>query len=656
MAVVQISRIQIRRGRAKTGTGFPQLASGELGWALDTQELYIGNGAVAEGSPAVGNTKILTQNDLTAQGNLLNLLEHVYKANDPSIITGPSANIPITRVVQDRLDDRVTVTDFGAAGDDSTDDSVPLQRAIDQLFLNPVTKASANTIDGVRSRVVLEIPAGTYFITNTLYIPSFTTLQGAGSDKTIIRYSGNGPAIRFVNDSSSIGSPSSLSSTLGNTQPKNISITGLSVICDSDDQVCFQLDAVRDSLFEDLKLESNWAGISNTSSQGLSFDVVSDIVTCENNVFRNLTINSFSTGIYAKKDIRNNIFENIRIDNATYGVSFGDGANKSTIGQKYGPRDNIIQDATFTNIKIQAVYIPVGKNNTISDCKLEYVGNDGGDHSTIEFPQIYLGERSNITKNIRSDRTTVLGLSEYKYRKVTLTLSAGVTASSGAYVTQAVTGAYGYVSQDVVNATTITLYGIQTNNVEISPGVFEDVSDFDTTNNLTIAGDSTPSSTNTAVYPTTIVSVDVTPYIRYIPEVSGYGSFESFESLSFLLGTSNGVFSTSFRLPLASQPNGTPWQTAFYTINYEYRSNSSTITRLGTLKVVANADDNLLHLTDDYEYIGNPAYETSLQFRARFLDVNGDVWTGGNVYALEIQHTYNLSDTGTFTYNYISVF
>jgi hypothetical protein len=55
--VVQISRIQIRRGIA---TDLPQLAAGELGWAIDEQKLYIGNGTVADGAPAVGNTEVLT--------------------------------------------------------------------------------------------------------------------------------------------------------------------------------------------------------------------------------------------------------------------------------------------------------------------------------------------------------------------------------------------------------------------------------------------------------------------------------------------------------------------------------------------------------------------------------------------------------------------
>ena len=37
MAVVQISRIQVRRGQKNIGSGLPQLASGEFGWAVDSQ-------------------------------------------------------------------------------------------------------------------------------------------------------------------------------------------------------------------------------------------------------------------------------------------------------------------------------------------------------------------------------------------------------------------------------------------------------------------------------------------------------------------------------------------------------------------------------------------------------------------------------------------
>ena len=59
MSVIQISKVQIRRGQTSQ-TGFPQLSSGEFGWSIDQQQLYIGNGAVSEGAPAVGNTRLLT--------------------------------------------------------------------------------------------------------------------------------------------------------------------------------------------------------------------------------------------------------------------------------------------------------------------------------------------------------------------------------------------------------------------------------------------------------------------------------------------------------------------------------------------------------------------------------------------------------------------
>ena len=104
MAVVQISRIQVRRGQKNAGSGLPQLSSGELGWAIDTRELYIGNGAVSEGSPAVGNSKVLTEHDdlFTLAG------QYSYRKNDAYIVTGVTSGSPTTRTLQDRLDDVVS--------------------------------------------------------------------------------------------------------------------------------------------------------------------------------------------------------------------------------------------------------------------------------------------------------------------------------------------------------------------------------------------------------------------------------------------------------------------------------------------------------------------------------------------------------------------
>ena len=83
MAVIQISKIQVRRGLQEN---LPQLSSGEFGWSVDTRKLYIGNGSLSEGAPEVGLTEILTEHssasqqasidDLTA--DLANLTTYTY--------------------------------------------------------------------------------------------------------------------------------------------------------------------------------------------------------------------------------------------------------------------------------------------------------------------------------------------------------------------------------------------------------------------------------------------------------------------------------------------------------------------------------------------------------------------------------------------------
>lgn len=725
MAVVQISRIQIRRGRANSSTGFPQLASGELGWAVDTQELYIGNGAVAEGSPAVGNTKILTEKDLIAQGNLLAQLQHIYKPDE--IVTGLDANTPTSRNVQDRLDDRVTVTDFGAKGDDTNDDTIDLQRAIDQLFLNPNSKSSLDTVDGIKTRVVLELPPGTFKTTSTLYIPSYTTLLGAGPDKTFINFTATrtvtgtttdetttvvtasantnmigstitgtgvpssttivdatngisltlsqaatasgtvsltitspGPAIQFINDSSTIGDPSSISSTLGITQPRNIEIKGITFYTNTGQQTCLQLDAVKNSLFEDLNIRGNWGTVFNVASKGIAMNAVSDIVTCENNYFKNVNVSGFSYGVYAKQDVLNNYFDDFHFNDLRQGFSFGDGANGATVGQKYGPRNNTIVNGKFIDIQRHAVYIDKGTGNNISNCVLKYVGNNGGDHSSIQYPQIYLGEHLNNVDNIRSDRSVALSTSSYRVERVTLTLSGNVTASADAYVYQSITDAYGYILEDVVDSNTITLYGVFTLYVEVSPGVWEYQSLFDTTNNLTIGGDTTPSTTNTAVHPTTNDDVFVDPYINYIPEVSGYGTYTLFNPQSLMFGE-RGSFSEAFRIPVSTDPFGDPWRSVFYTVDYQYRSVSYNFVRLGVMKITADIDNGTVQLTDEYDFSGTDADSLKMTFRARFLDETGALYTGaiGQIpYAIEVQYTNTkVGDSGgTFLYSYTATF
>ena len=103
MAITQISQIKHRRG---VETDLPQLASAELGWSVDTQNLYIGNGTIEEGAPEIGNTRILTENDLdsiipvTAQTLIDNTTSNIDLPNSIQIDStrpGTTLNYVITR-------------------------------------------------------------------------------------------------------------------------------------------------------------------------------------------------------------------------------------------------------------------------------------------------------------------------------------------------------------------------------------------------------------------------------------------------------------------------------------------------------------------------------------------------------------------------------
>ena len=393
MSVYQISRIQIRRGKATSNTGFPQLASGEMGWAIDTQELYIGNGSVAEGAPAVGNTKILTQNDLTGTNSFLSSIEHIYKYGDNNVQTGVTVNNPISRPIQDCLDDRVTVADFGAVGDGITDDTDAIQRAIDQLFLNSAGTAS----NVVGQRVVLEIPAGTYKITNTIIIPSFAALVGAGPSRSIFEYTGTDIAVRIIGDPLVVDSVAD-----------SVILKGLTIHSLTEDQIALELNNTTNGLFDELVIQGDWNGTYNVNSKGISFSAFSSLVTCERNTFTNVTILGFSHAVYAKGDIINNKFNNCIVNNSRQGFVLGQNANGTSVGEEFGPRNTEISNCTFDLIMRHAVYIELGSGNIVTDAVIVNVGNDGGSHSAVQYPQIYFKVPGNSANNIQSDRT--LGL------------------------------------------------------------------------------------------------------------------------------------------------------------------------------------------------------------------------------------------------------
>ena len=79
----------------------------------------------------------------------------------------------VNRAINLKLQESVSVKDFGAAGDGTTDDTTAIQNAINEI----------NSLGGG----VVFFPAGTYNVSSTLTVSNYVTLQGSGPKASYIR-------------------------------------------------------------------------------------------------------------------------------------------------------------------------------------------------------------------------------------------------------------------------------------------------------------------------------------------------------------------------------------------------------------------------------------------------------------------------------------
>jgi hypothetical protein len=251
MAIVQISRIQHRKGLQQD---LPQLSGAEFGWALDTRKLYIGNGTISEGAASEGVTEILTQ-----YSDLLNIAgAYTFKGSQSGYTsqTGVSALAPILRSLQLKVDDIVNVRDFGAVGDGSSNDTLALQRAIDQVYFGGFSLTQN------KLRRVINIPAGVYLIDDSLKLNSHVILRGEGADRTVILQTNvTYPAIVLKDNLNQDGTLYALN---GGTAATNITIENLTLQHQQVKEIAY-LDTCSDFVFKGVKFVGA-VPISNTAS------------------------------------------------------------------------------------------------------------------------------------------------------------------------------------------------------------------------------------------------------------------------------------------------------------------------------------------------------------------------------------------------------
>ena len=509
MAVVSISRIQIRRGRKNQGSGLPQLASGELGWAVDAQELWIGNGAVSEGSPYVGNTKLLSEHE-----NLFEFAKtYSYKSTSSNYQTGASVNTPVQRTLQSRLDDTVSIRTFGANGD-GTDQTASIQRALDQLYLNAATKLTAG------SRVILKMEPGNYTISSTIKIPPFASIIGAGIDKTIINCtSATDIAFETVNDSSQPGvyALDATSTTLN--QPREILISDLTIQVTH--QGAIHLMSCKDSEFKNIKVKGPWTSNSDSLvTTGILLKSLSTAVNCTGNIFEHIRFEGWTTALKADHDIKNNSFLHCDFKTCFKGVDFGGGTVLGTSGMQTGPVSNSISHCTFDDISQQAITIETGTDNLSQLNKFFDCGNSMGSSATAQYSIVKFDAYKNQSEGDWFKRTEDLGYN-----------------------------------------------------------------------------------------PTYQVGQP------YIPEIEG-NVVANIGTTYRLAITQYGEYSKLFRLPADT--------TRAYEIDYVYKSSAVNAQRTGKMEIIVNPTQNIIDMTDSYDYVGDASFGENLKFKAQTFDENSN--------------------------------
>ena len=335
MPIVQISRIQHRRGKE---TDLPQLAAGELGWVIDSQKLYIGNGALSDGAPNLGNTEVVTTGS-SAFGAALKYLYQGYLEDSSNI-----KNFATQKTLQTKLDEYISVKDFGAVGDGSTADITAINNAMRYVYRN-TDKTDA------RSKRIVFFPAGTYRIAGSMRIPPYAHLRGEGPGKTIFAQSGgNGPvAVTEDNNGNVFGS-------ITTTAPTQIQIEG---ICFANGEAYggLSIDNATHVYLNDCKFQGTYVsgGADVSNSKGVTVRSTTAL-PCSNIVLNQCQFTKFARLVDMSYDVTSVRFNNCDFTTSYYGAMLGEILDGTSNGLTIGPRAVQFSSSSWSTIGQQAIW------------------------------------------------------------------------------------------------------------------------------------------------------------------------------------------------------------------------------------------------------------------------------------------------------------
>lgn len=387
MAVVQISKIQVRRGKKNSNSGVPQLSSAEFAWAVDSQELYIGNGSVAEGAPYVGNTKILTEHT-----NLLDLASsYQFASTDTAIVFSEP------RSLQSKLDEYVSILDYipkalqDTARNGTTDCTSYFTTALTELF----------RIAPSKYKKVLMIPNGTYLISSGIAIPSNAIIRGETQLGAVINIGSRN--IRFITS----GGLEYAAFNSGN-RPQNATISNLTIQRTTGQLI---LSGVANSVLDGVRFKGTYAlgnAVSSLSGESAAVVWINDLagIKVTDVKFKSCIFDSVSVAVSCTQSAifdTSLVFETCKFYVNHVGIYINGVADQVN--------DWRVVDCDFEEIAHQVLYSTNGINTVIQRSRFKNCGNNTNTAATPVTSIVYFGQRTNnVVIDCISDRQQAAGL------------------------------------------------------------------------------------------------------------------------------------------------------------------------------------------------------------------------------------------------------
>lgn len=365
-----IKVVAISKARTGLNENLPQLAGGELGWSIDTQQLFIGSGSTYAGAPSVGNIEILTirSNVSGGGGGSGSIVTSDYTlqgtAGGFTVQTGANIGTPIVRTVQSKVDDFISVKDFGARGNGVADDTAAINRAISQLYITGTTSASHRGI---------YFPAGVYLITNVITLPTYAKIFGDGIDNTIIRQTGAAVTIQTT-DTANHFSP--FIGTAGATAPQSIYAANMTWENTTDRDI-FVITETTNSHFHAIKFVGPKTSPTTVDNSKSCVTIESTATLKSSNIiFDNCVFTKHTYACVADTDMYNIVFNNCTFKTLYAGIKVGESTTGSGASIT-GPIGVKVSNSVFDAIATIGFRSYVTRNGSINNTYLD-VGNGIG--------------------------------------------------------------------------------------------------------------------------------------------------------------------------------------------------------------------------------------------------------------------------------------